>query len=237
MSRSITVVFLRHAATAWSAERRVHADDAPLSPEGEAQTARWRLPPDLLRLQAAGQLGWATSPLRRAVETGRRLGATVPVVDPRLAELDYGDWKGLRFEEVDALTRDTGWNGRPPGGESPAEVLGRVRAWLDERAAQPGPETWIAVTHGGVIRAVLGAAVGWDLHPPSPWRPLPERLHRIRRRANGLLQLVTLNEPLLSTGGESRPPDRRDASGLRPSGRPAPPVVPPWPLPPGGLST
>jgi broad specificity phosphatase PhoE len=196
MSRSITVALLRHAATAWSAERRVHADDAPLSPEGEAQTARWRLPADLLRLQAAGRLGWATSPLRRAVETGRRLGAAAPLIDPRLAELDYGDWKGLRFEEVDALTRDTGWDGRPPGGESPAEVLRRVRAWLDERAAQPGPETWIAVTHGGVIRAVLGAAFGWDLRPPSPWRPLPECLHRIRRRANGLLQVVTLNEGL-----------------------------------------
>ena len=116
MSRSITVVLLRHAATAWSAKRRVHADDAPLSPEGEAQTARWRLPADLLRLQAAGQLGWATSPLRRAVETGRRLGATAPLVDPRLAELDYGDWKGLRFEEVDALTRDTGWEEPPETG-------------------------------------------------------------------------------------------------------------------------
>ncbi len=196
MTRSIQVAFLRHAATAWSAERRVHADDASLSADGAAQTARWRLPADLLRLQAAGQLGWAVSPLRRAVETAGRLGAPAPVIEPRLAELEYGAWRGLTFDEVDALTRDTGWDARPPGGESPAEVLQRVRAWLDELAARPGPEIWIAVTHGGVIRTVLAATFAWDLRPPAPWRSLPERLHRIRRRGDGLLQLVTLNESL-----------------------------------------
>jgi hypothetical protein len=48
-----------------------------------------------------------------------------------------------------------------------------------------------------VIRALLAAVVGWDLRPPAPWRLLPDRLHRVRRRGDGHLQLVTLNEPLV----------------------------------------
>lgn len=89
-----------------------------------------------------------------------------------------------------------GWDTTPPGGESPAEVLARVRAWLDELAAGEGPDTWATVTHMGVIRVVLAAALRWDFGDPAPVRLLPERLHRVRRRGDGLLQLVTLNEPL-----------------------------------------
>lgn len=198
MSRSVYVALIRHAATAWTAERRVQGHlDLPLSAEGEAQVARWRLPADLGRCQAEGRLGWVASPLRRALDTARRLGAVAPVVEPRLIEMDYGAWQGLTHAEVDGLTREAGWDHHPPGGESPAEVLGRVRAWLDELARGDGPDTWIAVTHGGVIRALLAASVRWDLRPPAPWRLLPDRVHRVRRRADGHLQLVMLNEPLL----------------------------------------
>ena len=112
-------------------------------------------------------------------------------------ERHNGEWQGLALEEIGARLGETGWDGRPPGGESPREVLARVRAWLDEVAGTPGPDTWVAVTHGGVIRALLAAAVGWDLCAPAPLRVLPERLHRIRRRGDGRLQLLTLNEPLL----------------------------------------
>jgi hypothetical protein len=48
----------------------------------------------------------------------------------------------------------------------------------------------------GVIHAVVAAALRWDLEEPPPVRLLPERLHRVRRRGDGLLQLVGLNEPL-----------------------------------------
>jgi probable phosphoglycerate mutase len=197
MMRTIQVALVRHAATAWTAERRVHADDtAPLSTEGAAQAAAWRLPADLARLGAEGRLGWATSPFRRAMETAHHLGAAAPTVESRLRELDYGEWRGRTLEEVDALGVNLGWAGRPPGGESPAEVWRRARGWLDELAMSPGPDAWVAVTHGGVIRALVGGAMGWDLRPPAPWRLLPDRLHRLRRRRDGHLQVLTLNESL-----------------------------------------
>jgi broad specificity phosphatase PhoE len=194
--RSIYVALIRHAPTAWNAEGRVLGQaDPPLSPDGLARAARWQLPPDLRALATRGQLGWAVSPLGRAIETARLLGATTPVVEPRLAEQDWGAWTG---RPRDAVAPDliTGWETAPPGGESPAGVLARIRAWLDELAPGTGPDTWAAVTHMGVIRTVIAAALRWDLKTPAPMRLLPESVHRVRRRGDGLLQLVGLNEPL-----------------------------------------
>ena len=88
-----------------------------------------------------------------------------------------------------------------------------MRAWLDELAPGDGPDTWAAVTHMGVIRMVIAAALRWDLGAPPPLRLLPERLHRVRRRGDGLLQLVGLNEPLghESTAARAGPSDRASA--------------------------
>jgi len=195
--RSIYVALIRHAPTAWNAAGRVLGQaDPPLSPEGAEQAARWRLPADLRALAARGQLGWAASPLRRAIETARVLGAVAPVVEPRLVEQDWGEWTGQARADVAGQRTGAGWEETPPGGESPTRVFARVRAWLDELAPGDGPDTWAAVTHMGVIRAVIGAALRWDLGAPAPVRFLPERLHRVRRRGDGLLQLVGLNEPL-----------------------------------------
>lgn len=196
MSRSVYVALVRHAPTAWNADGRAQGRaDIPLSPEGRARLARWRLPADLAALHAAGRLGWAASPLQRTVATADGLGVARPALDGRLMERDYGTWTGQRLTDLDDALARGGWDHRPPGGESPADVLARVRAWLDELAGS-GLETWLAVTHRGVIRVLLAAAIGWDLRAPEPLRLLPERLHRIRRRGDGLLQLVTLNEPL-----------------------------------------
>jgi probable phosphoglycerate mutase len=196
--RSIYVALIRHAPTAWNAEGRVLGQaDPPLSPEGAARAASWRLPADLQALAASGRLGWAASPLRRTVETARILGATAPVTDPRLVEQDWGEWTGRARADVASATQEAGWNATPPRGESPACVLTRVRAWFDELAPADGPDTWALVTHMGVIRAVVAAAVRWDLQEPAPVRLLPERLHRVRRRGDGLLQLIGLNEPLV----------------------------------------
>lgn len=195
--RSIYVALIRHAPTAWNAEDRVLGQaDPPLSPEGIGRASRWRLPADLRALATRGRLGWAVSPLRRAVDTARILGAVAPVVEPRLAEQSWGEWTGRARGAVAVETSEFGWETAPPGGESPARVLARVRAWLDEIAPSDGPDTWAAVTHMGVIRTVVAAAVRWDLGDPAPLRVLPERLHRVRRRGDGLLQLVGLNEPL-----------------------------------------
>jgi broad specificity phosphatase PhoE len=159
--------FVRHGETDWNAERRLQGRrDIPLNALGRQQAARCG---ELLRnLLAAGgatpqQFTFTASPLSRARETMEilRAGLGVPpqdyTTDARLVELSFGTWEGLTYKEVRALdssalaTRERDkWNFQPPGGESYAQLLERVRAWHDGLTGDA-----IIAAHGGVARALL----------------------------------------------------------------------------------
>jgi broad specificity phosphatase PhoE len=116
-----------------------------------------------------------TSPLARCVQTAALLGAPHAEREPRLVEMDWGQWEGRTLAELRAQLGEAmrenaarGLDFRPEGGESPRGVLERVRPWLREVAAAGAPT--LAVTHRGVIRAVLAAASGWDMRGKPPAR-------------------------------------------------------------------
>ncbi|MDP9902907.1 histidine phosphatase family protein [Variovorax ginsengisoli] len=103
-----------------------------------------------------------TSPLQRCTQLAaalahRRADLAVPRVDPRLAELDFGDWEGRPWQaipraEIDAWAADF-CDARPGrGGESTRTFMQRVGAAWDEWCASGHDALWI--THAGVIRAV-----------------------------------------------------------------------------------
>jgi broad specificity phosphatase PhoE len=89
-----------------------------------------------------------------------RCGVT-PVQDPRLREMNFGEWELRPWEEIietypEAVTAystspDTF---APPGGESPMQVRERVLAW---HADLPASGVLVACTHGGAIAALRGA--------------------------------------------------------------------------------
>ena len=163
------LALLRHADTAWSVEGRIQGRaDVSLLP-GSAVT----LPAEFTSFKTI------VSPLARCVETAALLGHADAEREPRLVEMSWGAWEGRRLEalrgELGEAMRENearGWDFRPEGGESPREVLARVRPWLAEVAARG--EATLAVTHRGVIRAVLAQALGWDLRGKPPvkldWR-------------------------------------------------------------------
>lgn len=158
------LALLRHAETAWSAEGRIQGQsDMPLLSGVSSQLA------DEFR-----EMRVVTSPLKRCVQTAELLGARDAEREPRLAEMRWGAWEGRRLAELRAELGEAmrenearGWDFRPEGGESPRELLARVRPWLAEVAARNEPT--LAVTHRGVIRAIFARAVGWDLlgRPPA----------------------------------------------------------------------
>jgi broad specificity phosphatase PhoE len=115
------------------------------------------------------------SPLLRARETAAlALPQAVPEIDPRVQELDWGEITGLtfpqveqRFPEVAAAWLRDGWPA-PPGGEDPRALWRRTAAAvLDLHHAHPEGDVLI-VCHGGVIRALVGAARGLTL--AGAWR-------------------------------------------------------------------
>lgn len=116
-----------------------------------------------------------SSPLRRAGETAQgvadRLGLKVET-DPRLVELDFGDWDGLsRTEVVTSSEEDRrfleAWEIDPtiptPNGESLAQLQGRAVGLADELLATRSGSTMVLVSHMGIIKTLLLAALNLPL--------------------------------------------------------------------------
>ena len=109
-----------------------------------------------------------SSPLERCVETAEALGHPVQT-DERLGECRYGDWTG---QELKKLAKDPLWKqvqAHPsavtfPNGESLREVSARaVDAVRDWNAKLGDDATWVAVSHGDVIKAIVADALGLHL--------------------------------------------------------------------------
>jgi len=133
----------------------------------------------------------------RTMQTAHALGLS-PTVEPALADLDVGRWRGLALDQVppaelQAWTTDPA--AAPHGGESVDGLLGRAAGWLSEVAADPGRT--VAITHPAVIRAVLVTALGaertafWRIDvPPLTATSLHGRSGRwTLRHANAVLRL------------------------------------------------
>lgn len=204
------VAFLRHGSTAWNEQRRMQGRrDLPLSELGRAEVRTWRLPANLA-LPMAGAVQWHSSPLRRAVETAQILSGAPPREEPALIEMDWGDWEGFGLDELrqrfgDAFARSeaAGLDFRPPGGESPRDVQARVVRWLGAAAARG--ESLVAVTHKGVLRAVLAAATGWDMMGKPPVRMQSGTLHRFAVDTRGRISVVECNVPLVGDRAAEAP--------------------------------
>jgi len=164
------LTFLCHASTAALRAARFPRDE-PLDGSGERRAS-----------VLAGHLPRAercwTSPALRARQTASRLKLDC-LVEPALADCDYGRWAGLSLDEVSAAEPQAAaaWladpAAAPHGGESLDGLLARVAGWLDGRLGESGPA--LAITHAAVIRAAIvhalsaGASSFWriDIGPLS----------------------------------------------------------------------
>ena len=194
----MTVPFavLRHAATAWNAERRLQGlTDTELSPDGEAEARHWRLP------SPADRWRRVCSPLQRARRTAELLQpAGAVTVCSALREMSFGVWEGHTIAELRATVGEAflaqerkGLDFQPPGGESPRAAMARIGQWarsLDEPVA--------AVSHKATIRALLALATGWDMTGRPPHKLDWHCLHFFQVTRDGGLQVSRLNVPLES---------------------------------------
>ena len=160
------LVLVRHAEPEESAAGRCYGRlDVALSDQGRRQAEE--LAALLSPLPPAAVY---SSPLRRALETAAPIAAArglSPIVHDGLRELDFGEVEGMRFEDIaverPALFRS--WMDAPaevsfPGGESLPELRDRALAAASEIRLGHEGETVAVVAHGGVVRVVLGDALG-----------------------------------------------------------------------------
>ena len=168
MVTAVSFAVLRHASTAWNEGKRVQGQtDIDLSPTGEADARRWRLPPPAD--------GWRrlSSPLLRARRTAELIAPSTSVaVEPRLREMSFGQWEGSTLAELRAkggkaftAAENLGLDFHPPGGESPRQTMARLAEWAAELE-----EPVVAVSHKAAIRALMALATGWDMTGKPPVR-------------------------------------------------------------------
>ena len=161
------VLLIRHAHTdALGRFLAGRAAGVPLSTIGRAQAER------LGRVLAALPLaGIYTSPLERAVETARGIAHHQPVrihEDADLHEIDFGDWTGRTFAELDELVEWQAFNERRsaaavPHGEAPARVQERIVGAITRLTGANRGGTIALVTHADVIRTAVLYIAGSSL--------------------------------------------------------------------------
>lgn len=160
---------IRHGQTIWNNSRKYQGHtDIPLSEEGRKQAQKLR---DKLANKEIH--AFYSSDLSRALETAQIVAEffnkEVKVL-PQLREINFGCWEGLTYEEVMEKYGEvaTAWYNDPqsvciPGGESCEEVKKRAFAVLNSLAKKHQEETVAIVSHGGTIRLLIMAALGWDM--------------------------------------------------------------------------
>lgn len=166
-----TVLLVRHGLTALTGP--VLAGRTPglaLDERGRAQAAAVAQ-----RLAPVPLAAVVSSPLQRCVETAGAIAAgrdgLAPQLDDRLVEVGYGDWTGRPLRE---LMKEPLWKvvqAHPSavvfpgdGGEALAHTAARAVAAVRDWNARLGPDaTWLACSHGDVIKAVLADALGLHL--------------------------------------------------------------------------
>jgi broad specificity phosphatase PhoE len=129
-----------------------------LSDKGRAQAERLAE-----RLEREGITTLQASPQQRTQETAApiaaRCGLAVETVEA-LNEVDFGEWAGLSFDELDADPRWIAWNAEreyasTPSGETISTLAKRVIRHI-ERCLATDPGGRIAmVTHAEVIRTAV----------------------------------------------------------------------------------
>jgi broad specificity phosphatase PhoE len=148
---------------------------------------------------------WIVTPLSRTWRTARAIfeagyPPTAPVEEPDFIEQGLGDWQGLPHAELPARLsqpahpfRPHSGDERPPGGESFVEVIDRVGAALERRAALHQGEEAVVVGHGGQIRASVAHALAIGADNALHLTVQNLSLTRIERTPDGW-RVVCVNE-------------------------------------------
>ena len=152
------VYIARHGETAWSLSgQHTGLTDLPLTETGR-ENAR-RLGERLRGLKFAKVL---SSPLQRAANTCALAGfESEAQTEPDLVEWNYGDYEGLRREEIVARRPD--WlifRDGCPGGESPAQVAARADRVLERLRGVQG--NTLLFSSGHILRMLAARWLGLE---------------------------------------------------------------------------
>jgi probable phosphoglycerate mutase len=165
----MNLYMVRHGQTDASRENRFSgSSDPPLTAVGEAMAEAFA--------RAYASLKWDaiyTSPMRRTRQTADalvRLTGVQATVEDGLKEIEYGEWEGLRQEDVkqrwpeafeywaaDVASRGT------PGGETAFHVAARAMRVVEAIRSRHRQGNVLIVSHKATLRVITCALLGLDV--------------------------------------------------------------------------
>jgi alpha-ribazole phosphatase/probable phosphoglycerate mutase len=168
------IYLVRHGETEWNASLKYQGQtDVPLSEVGRKQAV-------LLgkRLAASKFDGFYASDLTRAYETAEIISTyhnqQIKRI-PALREINFGLWEGLDYKEIRGKYPEEikqWWNepllARIPGGETMDEMINRTITALRTIVESHSKGNIAVISHGGVIRSIVGTILGMDMN--KYWR-------------------------------------------------------------------
>jgi probable phosphoglycerate mutase len=169
-----------------------------LSAAGQAEAAALAR-----RVAREGPVALYTSPQPRCRETAGAIAEAcglIPEVCDAVDEIDFGEWRGRSFADLDADPRWAAWNAsrgtaRPPGGEAMHEAQSRALRWIGTLAGTHGDVTIIAISHADVIKAAVLAHLGLGLDAHHRFEVAPASLTALSLWPGGG-RLLFLNETI-----------------------------------------
>lgn len=160
MAQSFPVLLVRHAPVLLPQGVCYGQQDVALRPGWEGLAAG-------LAVLAQGAVCRVlySSPAQRCRQMAEKLARMTNMelrIDPRLAEMDFGQWEGRNWNDISPTQLDE-WAANPaqfapPGGESGLSLTQRTRAfWHDIK--QAGVPVCV-LSHGGPLRLLSALAAG-----------------------------------------------------------------------------
>lgn len=177
------LTLIRHGQTEWNATGRWQGQaDPPLNDKGRAQARRTAAE---LKDQHIDML--ISSDLLRAHQTAEIIGSALALsveLEPRLREVNLGDWQGLYSDEIGARWPaemrqwlESPLSIRPPHGESIRELADRVLAAVKDIATRHAGRRVGIVAHELPIAVIATQVAGVPLErlrehipPNAAWR-------------------------------------------------------------------
>jgi len=160
MARPLTLLLVRDGQSEWNAAGLLQGQTADVPLTGLGHTQASVAAQELAGLRPGALI---SSDLRRAVQSAEHCAATTGLTvttTPALRQQCYGALEGRPAQELwDVVDwSDAHWS--PEGGESLAELHGRVEAYLKDLCSEPPADVIALVTHGDTIRAVQAVVAG-----------------------------------------------------------------------------
>lgn len=173
------VILVRHGETEANKLQMWHGSlDAPLTARGQVQVqATGRRFAECVQHERIDHL--YVSPLPRARSTAAAVAEAIgmaPEIEDGLREFSIGDWEGRTYRDL--MDNEQLWHRwaldptfTPPNGESPTSFGERAVLALQALVDRHRGETFVAVSHGGFIGAILDAWIGDHSGDWIRWEP------------------------------------------------------------------